>query len=886
MSPIQQMLLGVGAVATKTYVDDIFSNYLWKATNADRSINIGFDYSNNEGLVWIKNREGGDDHVWYDTLRGANKRLSSNSNAAETTTTTELKSFTSTGYTLGNHGTVNGNDNFSSWNFKSAPGFFDVITYTGNGSNRTISHDLGCVPGCIFVKRLDSPDNWVVYHRGNADTNNAGNYFLRLDTTSAKQDSSNRFNDTDPTASVFSVGTDGGLNDNGGSYVAYLFAGGESDAATARSVDFGSSSYLSIPDHAHNWTFESNPFTIEMWVKSPDAHAGYETLVSQWGSSQQSWSVRYSSADVGSNWSFFYSSSGSNSFSIDGGAKIDDNQWHHIAVVRTGGNPNLFKLYTDGKLTGQSSSSSNTALHYSTADVRIGSDGFGNDFTGSISNLRIIRLTAHYTSSFRVPTAPLPDTGRSAFNNNPALTAGTVLLCCNNSSVTGSTFSSGTISSSGSNVTASIDSPFDDPAGFVFGENEDQNVIKSGSYVGSGSAGLEVNVGFEPQWLLIKNTSVASQWVMFDVMRGIVSNGSDTQLFANDNGSEDGSSDWIDVTPTGFKLNLSHRRVNQSGNTFVYTCIRRSDGYVGKPPELGNQVFTPVFGSANAPLFKANNHVVDFTLQKNSNFATQSADWNATSRLTSGKLLQPNTNAAETSNTFQVFDYQSGTSSFTGGSGIRFGWLWKRHAGFDVVCDVGTQVAKDIPHSLNAVPEMMIRKNRTNANSWVVYHKDLPVSSGGDLGFMYLNSTSAADTTSLFWTKAPTSTYFSVGTDIDINQNNKNIITMLFASVNNSDGDPISKVGSYTGNGSTGQTITLGFQPRFVIIRKYNDAAHWLVLDTTRGWGSGDDKYLLLNSNGAQGNYEVGAPVSNGFTLVGDNDYNNSSGTYIYYAHA
>ena len=56
--------------------------------------------------------------------------------------------------------------------------------------------------------------------------------------------------------------------------------------------------------------------------------------------------------------------------------------------------------------------------------------------------------------------------------------------------------------------------------------------------------------------------------------------------------------------------------------------------------------------------------------------------------------------------------------------------------------------------------------------------------------------------------------------------------------------------------------------------------------DKKSPWGSGDDKYILLNSSGAQGDYEVGAPVSNGFTLVGNNDYNNSSGEYIYYAHA
>ena len=106
-------------------------------------------------------------------------------------------------------------------------------------------------------------------------------------------------------------------------------------------------------------------------------------------------------------------------------------------------------------------------------------------------------------------------------------------------------------------------------------------------------------------------------------------------------------------------------------------------------------------------------------------------------------------------------------------------------------------------------------------------------------------------------------------------------MAILFASI-----DKISKIGNYSGNGSSGQTISTGFQPRFLMIRRVDTASNWLILDTTRGWGSGDDKYMLLNGSGAQGDYEVGAPVSNGFTLVGNNDYNNSSGEYIYYAHA
>ena len=74
------------------------------------------------------------------------------------------------------------------------------------------------------------------------------------------------------------------------------------------------------------------------------------------------------------------------------------------------------------------------------------------------------------------------------------------ILCCNNSSTTGKTVGP-TLTASGT-IAASTDSPFDDPAGFVFGENEDQNVIKVGSFIGSGSTYKEVFVGFEPQWIL------------------------------------------------------------------------------------------------------------------------------------------------------------------------------------------------------------------------------------------------------------------------------------------------------------------------------------------------------------------------------------------------
>ena len=106
---------------------------------------------------------------------------------------------------------------------------------------------------------------------------------------------------------------------------------------------------------------------------------------------------------------------------------------------------------------------------------------------------------------------------------------------------------------------------------------------------------------------------------------------------------------------------------------------------------------------------------------------------------------------------------------------------------------------------------------------------------------------------------------------------------MLFASV-----EGISKVGSYSGTGSAGHVITTGFTPRFLIVKAATTTSDWSVFDTTRGWASGNDKQLALNSDAAQvTSYDYADPTSTGFTInITGNAMNGSGETYIYYAHA
>lgn len=178
-------------------------------------------------LVWIKGRSSATDHALYDAVRGVQNQLESNNTGAETTETTGLTAFGSDGFTVGALAQVNTNTaSYVAWNWKegATPGF-DIVTYTGNGANRTISHALGAVPHLIIVKgrsgTIGGNQNWRVYHRNANASPQSGGLYLSL--TNGFTTDSTWWNNTTPTSSVFSVGTDAGVNSSDGTYVAYLW---------------------------------------------------------------------------------------------------------------------------------------------------------------------------------------------------------------------------------------------------------------------------------------------------------------------------------------------------------------------------------------------------------------------------------------------------------------------------------------------------------------------------------------------------------------------------------------------------------------------------------------------------------------------------------------
>ena len=221
---------------------DYFNTVLYTGTGGTQSISVGFQ----PDFTWNKQRSGTDYHALQNSVAGPTKILVSNTTEAERTITDCLTAFTSTGFTLGADSSGFGNENtatYASWNWKAGTAFsndasstsvgsidsagsvntdvgFSIIGYTGTGSNGTIAHGLGVTPEMYIVKRRDADGHsWPVYTSTLGATKQ-----LRLSGTNAEITTANIWNNTEPTSSVFSVGTNTDSNASSGTYIAYFFA--------------------------------------------------------------------------------------------------------------------------------------------------------------------------------------------------------------------------------------------------------------------------------------------------------------------------------------------------------------------------------------------------------------------------------------------------------------------------------------------------------------------------------------------------------------------------------------------------------------------------------------------------------------------------------------
>ena len=871
MTPIQQLMLGGGG-KIQTYIDDLYQQKVYNGNyQTGHDVVTGLNYTDGEGALITKNIDNTSRNfeIW-DTVRGNAKKLSiTGSGSAESTDTTKVTTLNSNGFTVGQSNNVNQVNNLhGSWGFKKQEGFFDCLEYSGTGVAKTVSHSLGCKPGMIWIKQKDGTENWRVYH-----FSLSAERHMILNSNAARASSSASWNNVEPTASVFTVGTDNTVNQDTKTYIAYLFAygGGPTYAGT-----FGTNRQIYHADHS-DLAVGTSSACYECFIKCTAGFSDYPVVFDTRDNQSSNTGIVLYFLTTGVPAIYSGSTNMCNT-----GAALSADTWYHIAVTKSGSS---IKIWVDGNLHSGTGTLPNNNL--SDDSIKIGAINDASNsqvFGGQISNFRMMKGNDRYYDQFGAPTAPL------------TYDADTVFLCLNHKDPLKGSIIPNALTQVFTGLNSGVEMTYATDVGYTaankFGPEEDQSLIAMGEYFGNGNASRkpEINIGWEPQLVMVKQSDSTDGWFFRDASRdcnqdAIGDDQYDGQLRLDSSDGEEFKSAGFKFTETGFQITGTNPEYNKSNDRFIWMAIRRPDGVVAKPVTDPSTVFNVQVGESTSYSYSSGfkcGFVPDFMIRKahesNSSFYTGL-------RLTGQEYMSPDIKSAGSNTSGSIWTFEDGMGNW-GDVSDQMGWHWKRHAGFQCFTFTGDGVSgREIFHHMGRTPEMIWVKRRDGADNseWICGHKG---ANGGTNPWNYellLHENNGESASSnKFNDTAPTDKVFTLGNSIWVNGNNSHYIALAFASV-----DGVSAIGSYDGSTST-QTIEVGFQPKFVLIKGMTSGKNWLLLDTTRGWGSGNDKYLYLDQSAAQGtDHDFGAPTSNGFSVTASSGHSGGSGTkFLYYAHA
>jgi len=415
-----------------------------------------------------------------------------------------------------------------------------------------------------------------------------------------------------------------------------------------------------------------------------------------------------------------------------------------------------------------------------------------------------------------------------------------------------------------------------------FGLTGTDNVISCGSVVGAGSSGTTVTLGYEPQWILIKNASNSQDWWVVDNMRGLVATVSSSAVLRPNLSDAETTGFSVQPTSTGFT-----NFVMTTGQTYIYIAIRRGPM---KVPTDGTKVFAPVAraGTSSVAVVDAGFPPDLFINLNRDHLYFANNPW--FDRLRGLVYSNSNSTAAESDGSPFLTAYgQTGvtlTNSGLNSNATTYITYSMRRAPsfFDEVCYTGTGAGSGsfaLNHNLSTAPELIILRQRNGTSSWQAGTNFTST----NWRSMFLNLTNAGASQTSYasndWFAAqPTAATFTVGWPY---YTAGTYVAYLFASA-----PGVSKVGSYTGTATT-QQINCGFTggARFVLIKRTDSTGDWYVYDSARGIVAGNDPYLLLNSTAAEvtgtdyvDTYNAGFELSS----TAPAGLNANGGTYIFLA--
>ena len=620
-------------------VEDVFSTYLYEGTSSTQTITNGIDLAGEGGLIWTKQRNiDPNNHMLVDTERGLNKWLESNTTDAEGTHQ-NITSVSSTGYVIpGNTNAIN-NDayNFTSWTFRKAPKFFDVVTYTGTGTDQLIPHNLGCVPGFVVVKKTSAAGYWSAWHR--SFTNNE---YILLNLTNAAVSTSNVRTVTDTHYEVHGGYSD--ENQSGETYVAYLFAhndgnggfGADGDADIIKCGSFTSDgSGLATVDVGFEpqWVLYKGSTAATHWSIADSMRGFVADTASASGKylNANSNSAELSNAPVGlTNTGFKYNSAPNIGFiyiAIRRGTKVPESATEVFAVDQDdgvgspafiSGFPVDFNFYRNvnsaqgaflsSRLTGNKyMQSTSTAAESSSA-------GFTWDY---MDGFRTGPLTTDFYSWMwkRAPNFfdVVAYTGNGVAGRTVSHNLGVApeMMWVRKRNAAGlwrvyhKGLNGGTnpeqygINLNETSAEYDLNTLWNDtaPTASVFSLGTQGNVngssstyiaylfaslpgiSKVGSYTGSNSVAVEVDCGFTSgaRFVLIKRTDAvgtSGNWYVYDSVRGILSSADDPYLLLNTTDAEDPNTNNIEPLSSGFKLTIQgNNPISVDGGSYIFYAI-------------------------------------------------------------------------------------------------------------------------------------------------------------------------------------------------------------------------------------------------------------------------------------------------------------------------
>jgi len=529
------------------YIESVFSTYLYTGTGANQTITNNIDLSTNGGLVWIKGRSGATNHILNDTARGLGpdskgNELSTNLDSAafipSAAQTASVTSFLSNGFTIGDGGRVNTSSaTYVSWTFRKQAKFFDVVTYTGTGSARTIAHNLGSVPGFMVVKRTDVSDQWYTYHTSLGaltaiplNSNDAASAWTPVPTV---------WNSSAPTSTVFSVGTDSGVNANGGTYVAYLFAhnaGGFGLTGNDNVISCGSFTHNNTIDQEINLGWE----TQWLLLKTTSSGVGWSISDIMRGSPTGANAQLLFANDSGAEFAGQQCYPTSVGFKVRAGAYLNGATIAYIAIRR-----GPMKVPTSGTSVFSPIARSGTGANATVTGGAGVSDAVLIKYrSAAVGNLFVSRLTG---------TGYLETSSTSVENS-----AGTTTLQANPWDVMDGVKVGTTSTNTNAGGNAYINYLFDRAPGFF-----DQVF-----YTGTGVARTVThNLAAAPELMIVKSRSyAATNWSVY------VSSGGGTKFMRLDTtlALSTSTAIWNDTNPTSSVFTVgTHASTNQSAETYV-----------------------------------------------------------------------------------------------------------------------------------------------------------------------------------------------------------------------------------------------------------------------------------------------------------------------------